>query len=116
MEMSNVLIVMVIGAFLYLEGHVFIAQGVVALTLAGTLASKLKRKEKKPKKNPGVEMLDPIEIETIRKPPYRIPKSMDISLSPNKKPSTPQTTKALKASPLGMMGNALGKRIRKKGD
>lgn len=118
MKLSNVLIMVVIGAFLYMEGHLFMAKGIVALAVLGAVTTavigrgKNSKKDKKKTKNPGVEMLDPIEIDSVRKPPYRIPKKMQMKVSPNKKASESFTSLAIKASPLGLAGKWMGKKLK----
>jgi len=114
MKMNNVLIMVVIGALLYMEGYLLLAKGIVAISLIGAVTSAFKgrSKSKDKSKNKSPNMLDPIEIESVRKPPYRIPKNMDMEVSPDKDASESFVSEAMKASPLGITGKILGKKIK----
>lgn len=113
METSNVLIAAGIAGFLYLGGYVFIAKlviGLVALiAIFSAAASSLKKSKSKSSSQDNV--MDPIEIETVKKPDYKIPEKTSLLLKPDKDPKNTRTGEALKGT-FGVGAKWLGKKLK----
>lgn len=110
---KNILIMVAIGGFLHLGGYPSIARIAIGIAILGGLISLFKGKKSKSKDKESDSkkdyLMDPIEIETTRKPDYQIPSNMVMKVSPNKKPSQPKYVTAV-----GKISSPLTKYIGKK--
>lgn len=94
---KNVLIVIAIGGFLHLGGYTSIAKLVIGISILVGLVKLVKGKKNKSKDKDSnkTNLMDPIEIETVRKPDYQIPGDMIMKVSPDKSPRKPAYMKAV---------------------
>jgi len=101
MKKENILIVIAVGGFLYLGGYTSLAKAVAGLAILATLITGIKKSIKssgEQEKDKSSNTMDPIEIETTRKPDYQIPSDIIMTVSPDKSPSKPGYMKAVKGA------------------
>lgn len=115
MNKGNFLIAAAVAGFLYLGGYILLSKvilGIAALTGLASLTRSLtsKKKEKSKPKNPN--LMDPIEIETTRKPDYKIPSDITMKVSPDKSPSKTKYQKGIEGT-FGSMAKLIGKKLKK---
>ncbi len=117
MDTGNVLTMIAVAGFLYIGGYIFLAKAIGGIALIagiGTGISKTFNSSKEPSKSSSqAQVMDPIEIESKRKPDYTIPDDITMKVSPDKDAKESHTAKALKGT-LGPTAKWLGKKI--KGD
>lgn len=97
MKIGNIVLTIAIGGFLHLGGYIALAKIIWGIATISIIVTGIKRSiEKKsgpsPDSNPNT--MDPIEIETTRKPDYQIPSEIVMGVSPDEDPSTPTYAKA----------------------
>ncbi len=101
MKKENILVIIAIGGFLYLGGYLFLAKAITGIAVLTALMTGIKKSIKSSKsseKEPSPNTMDPIEIETTRKPDYQIPSDIIMTVSPDKSPSKPGYMKAVKGA------------------
>lgn len=112
MDTSNVLIAAGIAGFLYLGGYTFIAKLVIGAAIVIGLSKAAAHSVKSTSKSSSQEnVLEPIEIETTKKPDYKIPEETSLLLKDDKDPKHTRGGKALRGT-FGVGAKWLGKKLK----